>query len=127
MVPTGPQIRRRIVITIFSFFCLFLIIAVRLFEIQILEADTLKKKAENQWTMEAVIQPIRGTIYDRNGKTLARSATAYTLSASPRQIENKISLASVLSPLLEMDENAVYARISDTTKGGVTVKRQLDE
>ena len=126
MVPTGPQIRRRIVITIFSFFCLFLIIAVRLFEIQILEADTLKKKAENQWTMEAVIQPIRGTIYDRNGKTLARSATAYTLSASPRQIENKISLASVLSPLLEMDENAVYARISDTTKGGVTVKRQLD-
>lgn len=127
MVPTGPQIRRRIVITICSFFCLFLIIAVRLFEIQILEADTLKKKAENQWTMEAVIQPIRGTIYDRNGKTLARSATAYTLSASPRQIENKISLASVLSPLLEMDENAVYARISDTTKGGVTVKRQLDE
>ncbi|MBQ4158477.1 MAG: PASTA domain-containing protein [Clostridia bacterium] len=127
MVPTGPQIRRRIVITIFSFFCLFLIIAVRLFKIQILEADTLKKKAENQWTMEAVIQPIRGTIYDRNGKTLARSATAYTLSASPRQIENKISLASVLSPLLEMDENAVYARISDTTKGGVTVKRQLDE
>lgn len=127
MVPTGPQIRRRIVITIFSFFCLFLIIAIRLFEIQILEADTLKKKAENQWTMEAVIQPIRGTIYDRNGKTLARSATAYTLSASPRQIENKISLASVLSPLLEMDENAVYARISDTTKGGVTVKRQLDE
>ncbi|MBQ4620083.1 MAG: PASTA domain-containing protein [Clostridia bacterium] len=127
MVPTGPQIRRRIVITIFSFFCLFLMIAVRLFEIQILEADTLKKKAENQWTMEAVIQPIRGTIYDRNGKTLARSATAYTLSASPRQIENKISLASVLSPLLEMDENAVYARISDTTKGGVTVKRQLDE
>ncbi|MBQ9857341.1 MAG: PASTA domain-containing protein [Clostridia bacterium] len=127
MVPTGPQIRRRIVITIFSFFCLFLIIAVRLFEIQILEADTLKKKAENQWTMEAVIQPIRGTIYDRNGKTLARSATAYTLSASPRQIENKISLASVLSPLLEMDENAVYARISDTTKGGVTFKRQLDE
>lgn len=126
MVPTGPVIRRRIVIAILVFFLLFLLMAVRLFYLQIVSSEELQKKAESQWTMESVIQPIRGNIYDRNGNTLAQSATAYTLSASPRQIENKISLASVLSPLLEMDENAVYARISDTTKGGVTVKRQID-
>ena len=126
MVPTGPVIRRRIVIAILSFFFLFILMAVRLFYLQIVSSETLQKKAESQWTMETIIQPKRGNIYDRNGNTLAQSATAYTLSASPRQIENKISLASVLSPLLEMDENAVYARISDTTKGGVTVKRQID-
>ena len=127
MVPTGPVIRRRIVLTIFGFFFLFLVMAARLYDLQIISAEELQKKAKSQWTSESIIQPIRGSIYDRNGNTLAKSATAYSLSASPRQIENKISLASVLSPLLEMDENAVYARISDTTKGGVTVKRQLDE
>ncbi|MBQ1258417.1 MAG: PASTA domain-containing protein [Clostridia bacterium] len=126
MVPTGPVIRRRIVIAVFAFLLLFLLMAVRLFYLQVISSEELQKKARSQWTMETIIQPIRGSIYDRNGNTLAQSATAYTLSASPRQIENKISLASVLSPLLEMDENAVYARISDTSKGGVTVKRQLD-
>ena len=126
MVPTGSVIRRRIVLTIFVFFALFLVMAVRLFHLQIVSAEELQRRAKSQWTSESIIQPIRGSIYDRNGNTLAKSATAYTLSASPRQIENKISLASVLAPLLEMDENAVYARISDTTKGGVTVKRQLD-
>ena len=126
MVPTGPVIRRRIVFTMGVFFVLFLVMAVRLFYLTVIDSQNLQQKAKSQWTMEAIIQPKRGSILDRNGSVLAQSATAYTLSASPRRIENKISLASVLSPLLEMDVNAVYARISDTTKGGVTVKRQLD-
>lgn len=126
MVPTGPETRRRIAVTMAAFLILFLIMAGRLFYLQVIRAEELQTKAKSQWTMETVVQPMRGKILDRNGNVLAESATAYSLSVSPRQIENKISLASVLSPLLEMDENAVYARISDTTKGGVTVKRQLD-
>jgi len=126
MVPTGPIVRRRIALSMAIFLILFTVLGARLFVIQVVMAESLTQKAEKQWTMESVIQPKRGSIFDRNLNVLAESATAFTLSASPRQVKNPSELSKILAPLLEMDEKAILKRISDKTKGGVTVKRQLD-
>lgn len=126
MVLTGPVIRRRIALLMAIFFALFVALCIRLFSLQILQAEELQLRAQSQWTSESIIEPNRGKIYDRNGNILAQSATAYTLSASPRQIVDADAAAEVLSPIIDMEESEIAKKLSDTSKGGVNVRRQLD-
>ena len=88
MVPTGPVIRKRLALLMASFLALFLILTARLVDLQVVKSESLQKRAQSQWTSEAVIQPRRGEILDRNGSVLAISATSYTASVSPRQVKN---------------------------------------
>lgn len=125
MVLTGPVIRRRLALLMAIFLVLFLALGARLFRLQILEAESLQLRAQSQWTSESTIQPTRGRILDRNGAVLAQNATAYTLSVSPRQVKDARALAQVIAPILDMDADGIAKKASDTSKGGVTLKRQL--
>lgn len=125
MVLTGPVIRRRLVLLMAVFFALFLGLSARLFYLQVLQAQALQTRAQAQWTSESAIQPTRGRILDRNGTVLAQSATAYTLSVSPRMVKDAHELAQVLAPILDMDASQIEKKAADTSKGGVTLKRQL--
>ena len=125
MVPTGPVIRKRLALLMASFLVLFLILTARLVDLQVVKSESLQKRAQSQWTSEAVIQPRRGEILDRNGSVLAISATSYTASVSPRQVKNAAEFARILAPILEMNAETIQTRASDTSKGGVTIKRQI--
>lgn len=126
MVPTGPTIRRRLALAMVLFLALFGLLAWQLFRLQVLEAADLQRRAQSQWTRESLIAPRRGTIYDRDGGVLAMSATAYTLSVSPRQVADPQALAQALAPILDMEAETIAQRAGDRSKGGVTLKRQLD-
>ena len=63
----------------------FVVLFVRLFYLQINQHDEMQELAVNQQTRSAVISASRGTIYDRNGNTLAVSATAETIIISPKE------------------------------------------
>ena len=125
MVLTGPVIRRRLALLMAIFLGLFLALSVRLFQLQVVEAQSLQMRAQAQWTSESTIQPTRGRILDRNGNVLAQSATAYTLSVSPRRVKDAAAMARVLAPILEMDAAKIEEKASDKSRGGVTIKRQL--
>ena len=125
MVLTGPVVRRRLAVCMAAFFVLFLLLTARLFYLQAIAAEDLQRRAQAQWTSESVIAPTRGAIYDREGTVLAMSATAYTASASPRQVKDAAAFARILAPVLDMEESEIALRVSDTSKGGVTLKRQL--
>lgn len=125
MVLTGPVIRRRLALLMAIFLGLFLALGARLFQLQVVEAQSLQIRAQSQWTSESTIQPTRGRILDRNGNVLAQSATAYTLSVSPRRVRDAAAMARVLAPILDMDAAKIEEKASDTTRGGVTIKRQL--
>ena len=125
MVLTGPVIRRRLAVCMAVFFFLFTALGSRLFYLQIICAEDLQRRAQAQWTSESTISPTRGMILDRNGKVLAQSATAYTVCASPRQVKDASAFAQVLAPVLDMDAESIQKKVSDTTKGGVTIKRQI--
>ena len=125
MVLTGPVIRRRLAVCMAAFFMLFSALSARLFILQVLESEALQRRAQSQWTSESVIAPTRGRILDRNGRVLAQSATAYSASVSPRQVTDAARLARLLAPVLDMDAAAIEKKASDTSKGGVTLKRQL--
>ena len=125
MVLTGPVIRRRLALCMAIFFGLFVVLGVRLFYLQCIAAEDLQRRAQAQWTSESVIRPTRGQILDRNGTTLAQSATAYTVCASPRQVSDPERFAEILAPVLEMDASVIAEKVSDLSRGGVTIRRQV--
>lgn len=125
MVLTGPVIRRRLALCMAIFFGLFVALGARLFYLQCIAAEDLQRRAQAQWTSESIIRPTRGMIVDRNGTVLAQSATAYTVCASPRQVSDAVRFAELVAPVLDMEASTVEKKISDTSKGGVTIKRQV--
>ena len=58
-----------------------------------------------QQTLDRTINPNRGTIYDRNGDVLAKSASVETVTVNPTNIvgENKEKVAKALSEIFELD------------------------
>ncbi len=104
---TSKSTRNRILFFAFAFLFFIIIICARLFYIQIVNGSEYKSMALDQQTREKEITPKRGTIYDRNGKELAVSATVDTVVADPKIIKNSKNadeIAATLAPILEMNE-----------------------
>ncbi|MDR3148969.1 MAG: PASTA domain-containing protein, partial [Oscillospiraceae bacterium] len=57
-----------------------------LYQIQIIQNENYQKRAIDQQTREWEVTASRGTIYDRNGETLAQSATAMSVFISPAEL-----------------------------------------
>ena len=96
---------------------LFLVLILRIFYIQIVDAAMLQEKAENIWDQSTVLQPKRGTIYDRNNQPLAYNAVAYSVVAIlSKSYENHVQdpnmTAAKLAPILKVDQNELYASLT---------------
>lgn len=61
----------------------FLVFALRLFYLQILEHNNWLRQAEENRTEEISLAPSRGVIYDRNGIVLARNVASYNVAITP--------------------------------------------
>ena len=61
----------------------------QLFKLQIKEHESLTARAADQQTLSTTITASRGTIYDRNGNTLAVSASTETVFISPKEIAER--------------------------------------
>ena len=73
---------------VFGVVC-FAALFIKLFNLQITQHDFLEGKAVEQQTLSTTVTASRGTIYDRNGTTLAISATAETITISPLEIAER--------------------------------------
>jgi stage V sporulation protein D (sporulation-specific penicillin-binding protein) len=65
---------------------LFLVLVVRLFQLQIIRHDFYETKAIEQQVWDTEVTAARGTIYDANGDILAMSASVATIYISPREV-----------------------------------------
>ncbi|MFS0727602.1 penicillin-binding transpeptidase domain-containing protein [Paenibacillus sp. 1P07SE] len=66
---------------------LFVVLVVRVYFVQVVHGDQYLTMAKNIWSTSKVLQPVRGTITDRNGNILAMDAAAYTVSVNPGIID----------------------------------------
>jgi stage V sporulation protein D (sporulation-specific penicillin-binding protein) len=89
-----------------------LLLVGRLGYLQIVKGEELKKGALEQWTKGIDIKSKRGVIYDRNGKKLAVSVSAYTVWASPADIKDSHETAKAVAEVLSMDEELIYEKIT---------------
>lgn len=106
--------KRAFVIFTFIAIVLFVLI-IRVGYWQIIRGEELKEAVMRQQTNQADIIAARGTIYDRNQKVLAESATVNTVVCNPQQIaEDKSAgvVAAKLSEILNMDEDEILDRLT---------------
>ena len=106
----------------FITFGLFSLLIVRLAVLQFVEADELKSQKSVLTTDSVPIPPIRGNIYDSDGKPIAYSASTqslyYTLRSKMKQ-EDALELAARIS--------AVFAEFGDRSTGQMTPEEIVDQ
>ncbi len=89
-----------------------------LFNIMVINGDKYKALAADQQLQDTVLAAKRGDIYDRNGETIATSATAWTVYITPRDIESdeeRKLIALGLSEILGQDYEKVLAQTKKST------------
>lgn len=88
----NSQMRCRIaVLIIFLSVVGFAAVGVRLFWMQVVRYDFYEEKALSFQTRDTIIEPKRGTIYDRNMKVLAESAATETVLINPKGLSNWVT------------------------------------
>lgn len=126
---TGVSVQQRLIIVLIGAIILLGLLLFRVAWIQVVKGGAYSRDAALQQTKDVVISSKRGTIYDRNMKELAKSASADTVTASPREIKEsgKINeVATGLASILGMDKDKVYATLAKNSSYEV-VKRKIDK
>lgn len=97
---------------------------------QIIKGADMRAAVERQQTGSTDVIAARGTIYDRNGKALAESATVNTLICNPQNIDTDSDsdkeadfIADKLSVILDMDYEAIYKLLTKENRYQVIKKR----
>ena len=91
----------------------------QIIKIQFIEGDKWQELAMQQQTKDRVINPNRGTIYDRNMKELAVSAPVDTVVADPQIVKEKEAVDSVskmLAEILALDYEDVKKDVTKNTR-----------
>ncbi len=107
----------------------FLAITVKLFYVQIVQHELYQAKAIDQQVRDTTVTPKRGTIYDRNMKTLAVSASAETVYIAPKSIKNDEEAALIareLSRILEVSEETILKKTKANNYYEI-IKRQVEK
>lgn len=108
----------------------FLGLIVRMGYINIVHGDEYEQKAIEQQLSDKPVYAKRGNIYDRNGKTLATSVSAYTVYLSPAYIkdeEERVIVAEGLSEILAMDYDKLYEMTGKKLQYQLVQRRISDE
>lgn len=121
------SLRKRISYVYVTFFVLFCILCVYIMKINIVDGEKLRTGAIEQQTRDYQVSSPRGTIYDRNGKALAISSSAETISVSPAQIAEKVEknqfnvddAAAKLAEILELDAEEVKKKLTKKNSDGI--------
>lgn len=120
--------KKRLVLVLICACILFLGLIIRTCYLQLVKGGWLSTKASEQQTREIPIQAKRGTIYDKNMKPLAVSATKYTIWCKPVEVKNKKEAAKKLSEIIEdKDYEEILKLVSKTDTALVRIERWIDD
>lgn len=114
---------RIIFISCLLFFC-FVIIAGRIFHLQVLKKDDLYQQADRQHRIHIPLVPKRGIIYERNGNELAVSIEVESVYANCRKVVDVDQTANHLTSILQTDREELKRRL-ESGKSFEWVQRKI--
>lgn len=120
--------RRSLVVLAILVFGGFSLLVIRLIALQICQGDFLQRMASEQQLADTKISARRGTIFDRNMKPLAQSATVWNVVLEPAYInsdEKKEIICSSLSEILDMDKEKLR-ELSNKKSCYTIIKKKVD-
>ena len=144
--------RRTIFLMVVLGIGMFLPLIAQLYKLQIVEQEEWERRAADQQTKSVSVAANRGTIYDREGRAMAMSATVYKLILSPMGVLGSISKDSYTNDgkldetayekalynrrktivdgivdLFGYDEERLWTRIERTNSGYEVLYYELEE
>ncbi len=128
MAQAAPKLKKKLVVLLIVFGLLFLVLALRLAQVQLVMGPDLQEKAISQWTRRTQLTAQRGKITDRNGLVLAQSGTSYRVLVNPQVIaeDERVRIALEVSEILDLDYDYVYERVSNTKRQQAQLKRKVE-
>jgi len=100
-------IRIRIFAVEAVFFLFVLLLGVKAYQIQVLDGDILREKAEKEYTGFIEVQGKRGEIFDRNDSRLGTTIDAYSVAVSPVKNTSPAEDARALAGILNLHAGEV--------------------
>ena len=80
-----------------------LILTVRFYNLQVLDEDIYRQKSEANSVKKETQIPIRGLIYDRDGRLITDNRPAFSIYVVPAMINKNESALDLLASLLDLD------------------------
>ena len=121
----APSRKRVLTIIIVSAFVFLLL---RLYQLQLLYHAEFGKKSDENSVRTVVKEPVRGYMFDRNGRLVVDVGPAYSITITPSSF-NPNSL-SLLSSLLQMEPSAIQEHLNRgriySQFSPVRIKRDVD-
>lgn len=120
--------RRSLVVLILLSVIGFTLLILRLIKLQLVKGQELQKMASEQQLADTKISAQRGTIYDRNMKPLAQSATVWTVVLEPAYLktdEKKELVCNGLHEILGIEKEKLLSLASKRTCY-VVVKKKIE-
>ena len=105
----------------------FILIAVRLFYVQVIKGKWLQTKASEQWYRDLPLNAKRGDITDRNNVVIATSYTSYDVYVRPSMVKDATQVATRLNAILGIDFNTLLNKITNKKVSEVSIQLQIDE
>jgi len=122
------KLRMMLVVVFLTVLCMGLLVY-RLSVLQITGGQVYQQRAIAQQLRSVTINANRGTIYDRNGKELARSATVWNVVLVPAYITDQQvpAIADGLSEILGVDRQTIVDRCGDHKRYYELIKTKVEE
>ena len=121
----------RVVLTSIVSFLLLGTVVARLVQLQVVNHEAFAAQSQGNRVRIQAVPPIRGLIYDRNGRVLAENLPAYQLELIPEQVDNVDDTLARLAGhgLIEAEE---IPRLKELSESGprfkpVTLRLRLSE
>lgn len=123
---TTKKMYKRISFCIWAIFIAFFVLIVRLFVVQIVQADELSEKQTTHMFENISLSAARGNIYDRNMNVLAQDADCYKVYVHPNAVKDAEEVSRFLASKLSMTYDDIYKKVSDKSVSYVTIKNKVD-
>lgn len=118
----GSPVRRNIFLILF--FVIGFAYTARLVQLQIIEGSEYRLRSETQAIKQLTVEPVRGSMYDRNGKLIVNNAPSFTIQITPKDFP-KESLPA-LAIILELPEKAIVEKLAKANSRHLPVKIYRD-
>ena len=123
---------KKLKLTFFVVVLIFILLIARIGFLQFVQGSELKESAYQQQTINQIISPKRGNIYDSTGKALAISSQVDTITINPEKIVGKNdeetktlkeTVAKGLSEIFSLDYNETLEKVNSTSSVETIIKK----
>jgi cell division protein FtsI (penicillin-binding protein 3) len=124
--PPEGALQWKVGVFILVFVCAFLVIAGRLFWVQVVEASHYREIARKQYESKVVLRAERGKMYDRKMRLITSMIGTTSFAADPTMVERPQSIAQLLSNATSEPEAYYRNKISQSASRFVWLARGLN-